>query len=236
MNPDVGSARPGPAGSIVHSRNAQIAAVVVAFAALAVLHAGNDGLWFGDAPLHAGSGFFWWDLLATTPGHPVDYAVRYFARYPIVQPTTYPPLFYLVEGAAFAVAGASPTVAKLLVLPCGMVIGVYTVLWGRRWIGEAAGWTGVFLAFVPGILTWSNAVMLNVPATALGLAAFYHFRRWLDTGAIRQAALGAALMAAVMLTYYPGAVVLGPMAALAAIRCTLFPYTTLFRSDRKSVV
>jgi hypothetical protein len=157
------------------ARPLQASAVIVAFLAIAALHVGNDGLWFGDAPIHAASGLFWWDLITTHPSSPVDFTVRYFARYPVIQPMTYPPLFHIVEGLAFAAVGPSPAVAKLLVLACGMVSGLYTMGWARRWIAPAAGWSGAALATVPGILTWSNAVMLNMPATALGLGMHLPF-------------------------------------------------------------
>ena len=202
----------------IRSRASQAAGVVLAFLVVAALHVGNDGLWFGDAPLHAGSGLFWWDLLTMRPANPAEFAIRYYARYPIVQPTTYPPLFYIAEGLAFASAGASPHVAKLLVLSFGILAGLYTMAWGRRWIGPVAGWAGAFLAFVPGMVIWSNAVMLNMPAMALGLGSLYHFRRWLDTAQRKQIVLAVCLGAAVLLTYYPGAIVLCVIAALGLLR------------------
>lgn len=192
--------------------------MTIAFLLVAALHLGNDGLWFGDAPIHAASGLFWWDLLAMRPANPLEFTVRYFARYPVVQPATYPPLFYLVEGAAFAAAGPSPYVAKLLVVASGIATGLYTMAWGRRWISPGAGWAGAFLAFVPGMVLWSNAVMLNMPATALGLGGIYHFRRWLDSAHRRQLLLAAGCTSAVLLTYYPGGVVLAVIGALAVLR------------------
>jgi len=192
----------------------QAAGVVLAFLLVASFHHENDGLWFqGDAPRHAANGLFWWDLLRATPVDPVDYAVRYYARYPVIAPATYPPLTYIVEGLAFAVFGPSPSVARYTILSFAMVAGIYTMAWARTWIGTLAGWTGVFLAFIPGIALWSNAVMLNVPATALGIASLYHFRRWLENGRTIQLVSTAAFVAAVLLTYYPGASVLSILTA-----------------------
>ena len=120
---------------------------------------------------------------------PVEFAIRYFARYPIVQPTTYPPLFYILEGLVFAIAGPSPHVAKLVVLLFAMAAGLYTMAWARRWIAPGAGWrrlSGVHT----GHRIWSNAVTLNMPATAaFGLASLYHFRRWLDAPETKQIVL-----------------------------------------------
>lgn len=204
---------------MLRSRAWQGGGVVLAFVLVAALHYENDGLWFPDAPLHAGNGLFWWDFLGSLPADPVDYAVRYYARYPIIKPAAYPPLFYLLEGLAFAIAGPSPHVAKLIVLAFGVAAGLYTIAWTRRWIGEGAGWTGAFLAFMPGVVVWSNAVMLNVPAMALGLASLYHFRRWIDAAGTRQLLLAAGLFTALVLTYYPG----------AAVVCVPIAWTLLFR-------
>ena len=60
-------------------------------------------------------------------------------------------------------------------------------------------------------MRYSNAVLLNVPATALALASLYHLRVWLDGGSRRQGIVAAALSLAAALTYYPAAIVV-PMA------------------------
>jgi hypothetical protein len=214
---------------LLHSRALQVSAVIVAFVAGAALNAANDGLWFGDAPVHAASGLFWWDLITMRPASPIEFAVRYFARYPVIQPTTYPPLLHVVEGLVFAIAGPSPYVARAIVLVTGIATGLYTMQWGRRWIAPPAGWAGAMLGFVPGILTWSNAVMLNMPATALGLASIYYIRRWLESARTKHLALSVGLMAAVLVTYYPGAVAFAVIAAFAISR------RRAIRVDRKLI-
>jgi hypothetical protein len=203
----------------VNSRGWQVTGVVLSFLLVAVLHRQSDGLWFqGDAPRHAVNGLFWWDLLRTLPRDPVDFAVRYYARYPVIAPATYPPFFYIFEGLAFAVFGPSPYTARFVVLLFAGMAGLYTMAWARRWIGPPAGWAGAFLALMPGIVMWSNTVMLNVPATALGLASLYHFRRWLETARLTSFVLTALFMTAVLLTYYPGASVLSILAAWGILR------------------
>jgi 4-amino-4-deoxy-L-arabinose transferase-like glycosyltransferase len=197
----------------------QIAGVVLAFLIVAALKNQSDGLWFqGDAPRHAMNGLFWWDLVNALPSDPVDYAVRYYARYPVIAPVTYPPLFYVLEGMAFAVFGPSPHAARLVVLLFAGMAGLYTMVWARRWIGPLAGWAGAFLAFTPGIVLWSNTVMLNIPATAFGLASLYYFRRWLETARIKLLLLAALLVAADLLTYYPSASVLSVLVVWALFR------------------
>ena len=202
---------------VLRSRDCQIAGVVLAFVAVAAMNRYADGLWFqGDAPRHAANGLFWWDLLIARPRHPLEYAVSYYARYPVIAPATYPPLFYLLEGLAFAVFSPTPYVARALILVFAVVAGLYTLAWSRRWIDPLAGWTGAFLAFTPGMVVWSNTIMLNVPATALGLALLYYFRRWLATPRTKPFVLACIAAAALLLTYYPGVTAFAIVFAWAA--------------------
>ena len=205
--------------SCLRSRGCQVAGVVLVFLLVAVLNRQSDGLWFqGDAPRHAVNGLFWWDFLKALPRHPTEYAISYYARYPVIAPVTYPPLFYVLEGLAFAVFGPSPYAARFVVLLFAGMAGLYTMAWARRWMGPLAGWAGTFLAFLPGIVLWSNTVMLNIPATALGLASLYHFRSWLETVRMKPLVLTALFVTAILLTYYPGAIVLSILAAWTLLR------------------
>ena len=96
----------------------QVLVVLLAVLYIGALHLGNDGLWpQGDAPRHATNGLFWWDYLASFPANPVEFTLRYYARYPAINPIGYSPVFYLLEGAAFSLMAVSPFVAKGLVSP-----------------------------------------------------------------------------------------------------------------------
>jgi hypothetical protein len=187
----------------------QTVGVAAATILIAAVHWANDGLWFqGDAPRHAANGFFFWDLLTSLPTNPLAFALSYYARYPVITPGAYPPLFYVVEGLAFWLVAPSPYVAKVLILACAALTGFYTMLWARRWIAPAAGWAGPCVIMLRGFVVYSNAVLLNVPSTALMLAALYHFHAWLDTARPRDRALFVWLTAGAILTYYPGGLVL----------------------------
>lgn len=201
----------GIAGA-AESLRLQCGAVLAAVALVASWHWGNDGLWFqGDAPRHAATGLFFWDLLTALPSDPLDYALRYYARYPVLVLGAYPPLFHVVEGLGYGLFGASPYVPRAIVLACVALTGLYAVAWGRRWLGPLAGWAGACTVLLPGYTRYGNAVLLNVPAAALGLAALYHLQVWLDEGTRRHRALFVGCATASVLTYYPGAMVL-PMA------------------------
>ena len=184
----------------------QVCLLFAAWGILCSLNWTNDGLWFqGDAPRHAINGLFWKDLLHEGWQQPDDYARRYYARYPTICPTAYPPVFYLVEAAGFSMFGPSPFVAKWLVLAFALFAGIYTLLWLRRWIEPAAGVVAGLLLLMPGIRDWSHAVMLNVPAMAFGVGALYHSRRGLelpyDGGSSRHLAIGVALATLGILTH-----------------------------------
>ena len=209
-------------GGWLRSSHIQTLATLLAFLLIAGLHASNDGLWFqGDAPRHAANGFFWWDLIGKQILNPMAFALSYYARYPVINPVTYPPLFYLLEGLAFHSISPSPVVAKCLVFSFGVLAGFYTLAWARRWMGAAAGWAGALLALTPGVVIWTNAVMLNIPAMALGMACLYHFRSSLESRSKKQFLAALIFAAAVVLTYYPGAIVV----------CVCFVWELLFRCN-----
>lgn len=199
----------------------QTLVVLAVWGYLIGLHWDNDGLWFqGDAPRHAMNGFFWVDYLRDFTPNAKDYALSYYARYPAVDPASRPPVFYLLEGAAYRLLGPSPYVAKGLVLVFSVVAALYLLAWLRQWISAEAGWAAAWLLLVPGMTTWSFAIMLNVPALALGLGALYHARRSLEVPVSRRRdfALAAVMTVLGILTYYPTGVVGVIFASWIAVR------------------
>ncbi len=190
----------------------QVLLVFIAWLFLCWLHWDNDGLWFPDAPGHAANGLFWKDYLLNLSFDPRGYALSYHARYPVIDPTKYPPLFYFLEAVFFGAFGPSPYIAKGLVLGFALMAALYTTAWCRRWIAEDAGWAGVLLVLLPGVVQWSHAIMLNVPALALSIGALYHLRRWLESPPTspvwRQLYVGAALAVLSILTYLTSCVLL----------------------------
>jgi hypothetical protein len=195
----------------------QIALVILTWIYIVALHWRNDGLWFqGDAPRHAANGLFWWDFLSRIPVNPFEFALTYYARYPVINPPMYPPVFYLLEGATFAVFGPSPFVAKALVLCFTLAVGLYMLAWLRRWMLPAAGWAAPLLILQPSVIGWSHAVMLNVPAMALTFAALYHGRRWLEAPASRQIYLTVTFTVLAVLTYVTSGLLVFVLLAWAA--------------------
>jgi hypothetical protein len=187
----------------------QVILVIAAWIYLCGLHWSNDGLWFsGDAAVNAANGLFWRDYLSGPSLDPKGFALAYYARYPAINLTTHPPAFHLLEAAMFTAFGASPYVAKGLVLGFALVASLYVTAWLRRWVAEEAGVAGALVPLLPGVVVWSHAVMLNVPALALALGTLYHSRRWLESPTRRNAILAGASGTAVVLTYYTAGVVM----------------------------
>lgn len=202
---------------ILTSKRAQIAGIVVATIATGAYQWGNDGLWFqGDAPRHVATGLFFLDWIRAFPANPLDFALSYYARYPIIVPLVYPPLFYLLEAALFSVLPPTPAVAKVLVLAFAAMAGLYTTAWARRRIAPIAGWSGSCLITLPAFVVYANTALLNVPAVALSLGSLYHLQEWLDSGSARQRRLFVLFTIAAMLTYFPAGIIL-PLAIVWSI-------------------
>ena len=192
----------------------QLGGAVLIWAYVVTLHFDNDGLWFyGDAPRNAANGIFWWDFLTRLPVNPLQFAVSYYARYPVINPTGWPPGFYMLEALAYQLFGISPFVAKALVLAFTLLGIAYLMLWLRRWVGSSAAWGALLFALQPGIIVWSHAVMLNLPSAILGMAALYHWRRWLEEPQGRHLYPAAFLCVAAILTYSQVAVLVVIMLA-----------------------
>jgi len=90
----------------------------------------------------------------------------------------HPPLLYLMAGAAFAVFGASPTVAHLLVLPFTVTALAATYLLGAQLFDRRAGAAAALLLGVtPLFMSMGNMLLPEMPLTALAVASFLALSR-----------------------------------------------------------
>lgn len=90
----------------------------------------------------------------------------------------HPPLLYLLAGAAFALFGATPTVAHLLILPFGVIAlvatyGLGATLFSRR-VGVAAA---LMMGCTPLFMTMGNMLLPEMPLTTLAVVALFAFAR-----------------------------------------------------------
>ncbi|HLQ67216.1 MAG TPA: glycosyltransferase family 39 protein [Candidatus Limnocylindrales bacterium] len=178
----------------------------------AILYHPSEPFYNGDEPRHVTTGIFVRDLIHDTPlRDPVAYAVRYYAQYPALGIPYFPPLFYVLEGAAMSLFGTSALVGRALVLiACFMACAYLFLLVLRSHGPRAALLAGLFLAIAPAPFTLSRYVMLEMPALAWSMAAIYYYTRYAETEK-RGDLIGAALAtAAAALTRFT-AVFLIPM-------------------------
>lgn len=141
-----------------------------------------------DETEHVNTGLYFASLLRDLPlRHPVQYTYSYYGHYPDLGLIHWPPLFYMVEGLTFRIAGAS-------VLSAHIVVALFALLALGLWFhflaelhGQLVATLGaLLLALIPLMLLFEKVVMLEVPAVALTIAAIYFWRKYLEQEQPRQ--------------------------------------------------
>src|SRR5258708_2578522 len=139
-----------------------------------------------DETVHAGAGFYVASFIHDLPWRdPVGYTYRYYAQYPSLGIVMYPPAFYVVEGVAFLTLGPSVVTARLTMLFFAL-FGLY--FWFKL-VSEledeyTAALSTVLLGFLPSVLQYEKAVMLDIPLMAFCLAASYFWILYLRRGSM----------------------------------------------------
>lgn len=140
---------------------------------------GGD-FWWPDESRHAMDGVFFLDLLKDRPIFNLyRYTEIYYAKYPALIFTWYPPFFAIAEAICYAMFGISVTTARLTVIFFAL-LGV--LLWYRliskMYNEELAFLSGLLFITTPVVVGWSRTVMLEVPTTAMVILCaycFYHY-------------------------------------------------------------
>ena len=174
-----------------------ILCLLLALAAVAVL--GRDisvgGFRFPDTSVHAMDGVLIHDWLAAGPRawlNPKEFALQQYAHHPSLGMVgVYPPGFAIFEALFFAIFGISIFTARLSVLAFGLaaIAGTYRLGW--RLGGRATGVLGAAaLLSIPGVVTWSRQVMLEMPTlavliwTAIAVEAYFRRPTWLKLSGV----------------------------------------------------
>jgi hypothetical protein len=140
-----------------------------------------------DETVHAATGLYVASFIHDLPWRdPVGYTYRYYAQYPSLGIVMYPPAFYIVEGIAFLILGPSVVTARLTMIFFAL-FGLY--FWFKL-VSEledeyTAAISTVLLAFLPSVLRYEKAVMLDIPLMAFCLAASYFWVLYLRRGSSR---------------------------------------------------
>ena len=165
----------------------------------------TGGFRYPDASRHAMDGVFVHDFVSDLPGsaaRPVDYALKYYARYPALGfGVYYPPFFALVEAVFFALFGISAWTARMTVVAFAVLAVVMLYKLIRAMAGPTAGMLGAALfGSLPLVVFWSRMVMLETPAIAMILTATYAFWRYVEHRRRRWAIWAGLLVVAAVMT------------------------------------
>jgi 4-amino-4-deoxy-L-arabinose transferase-like glycosyltransferase len=163
--------------------------LALAFAGWCLTGVGKPSLVDTDAARHAMNGVFLLDLVRSGGiAHPIQYAERYYSRYPAISIPYHPPLFPACEALLFWIFGVSPLVARMAVagsVALSAILFFRLVWYTSRSELAAFGSVTVFLA-APLSQRVASDVMLEFPAMAMVLAAvlclarFVTDTRWRD--------------------------------------------------------
>jgi hypothetical protein len=172
----------GPEG---RAATALAAACCLAATVLLYLTAPRSGdFWWSEAPRNALNGAFVLDLVRAHPlADPKGWAFAYYDRYPALTIFFYPPLFYVLLAAAYAVFGVSHAVAQGLESAFVLALGLGAFALARRFMSPTAA-LGAALALLgaPQVALWGRAVMLDVPALAFVVWSLWAALEFTRTG------------------------------------------------------
>ncbi|MGA3028819.1 MAG: glycosyltransferase family 39 protein [Bryobacteraceae bacterium] len=151
---------------------------------------------------------------------PLSFAKQYYDHYPFFAVGYWPPLYYILMGTWFLIAGVGRLQALLLVAAVASGCAWLICILVRRRAGQAAGFcAGLMFLTLPEVQLWFCAVMVDQMVLLFSLAAAVFAIRYFERPGWPAAAGFAAFAAATVLTKYSGLYVcLLPLAALLALR------------------
>ena len=161
----------------------------------------HGDIWWSDASRNALNGAFVLDFFREAPfHHPLEFAYDYYRQWPALTILFYPPLFYVVLAAVYAVLGVSE--ASALVAEFAFL---FLLAWGafrlsRHWLDPLPALAvALLLIGAPQLAFWGQQIMLDVPAYAFIVWAGEFLVRYVHTRS--KAALFAAVVATVAAVY-----------------------------------
>lgn len=133
--------------------------------------------WWTDEARHAMDGVFILDFIHDLPlHHPYNYAERYYARYPALGFTWYPPFFAIVEAIFFKILGISVFSARLTVVLFSILAVCFWYLFVKRiYDVKLAFFSSLLFVSNLQVVFWSRSVMLELPSMALIIITCFFF-------------------------------------------------------------
>jgi hypothetical protein len=172
----------------------------------------GDIAWY-DASGHALNGAFVLDFLRAMPlRHPMDFAIGYYRQWPALTIGFYPPVFYVSLAASYAIFGVSEAAALIPELAFLALLGWGAYHLSRHWLDPAPALAvALLLMGAPGVSSWGQQIMLDVPAYALLILAIDYQLCFMKRGSQRSlyAATSCAVLA--IATKYNAAFIVGVM-------------------------
>ncbi|MBI4707320.1 MAG: glycosyltransferase family 39 protein [Candidatus Omnitrophica bacterium] len=146
---------------------------------LLTVHGMNQGGFrCSDESRHAMDGVFIMDILKDAP-HITDlyrYTEIYFAKYPALAITWYPPFFAFVESIFFNIFGISEVIARLTVIFFALIAVIFLYLFLKKAFNEVVALLSCLLFITtPVVVFWARSVMLELPIMALVILSCYFF-------------------------------------------------------------
>ena len=142
----------------------------------------NGDFFWSDESRHAMDGVYFLDLIKDMPVfHLYQYTKQYYAKYPALGLTWYPPFFAMVEAIFYAIFGISTFAARFTVIFFAL-LGVFIwYVWIREiYNQEIAFYSGLLFVTTPLVVYWSHAVMLEIPTLAMIILSFYCFYKYFE--------------------------------------------------------
>ncbi len=213
----IDSARPAPSKG--HLRWA----VFALLAALAVVlgRADRDTPEFGrhpDEAAHFITGTLVHDWVkAGFPCPVVDYALRYYARYPKVALGHWPPVYYCVQGIWYTIFGVSRESATALTSTISVVFLVVLFECLRRRVAAPAAFLASLLVSGSFVFQYVNSVfMADMLVAVLSIGAIWCFSIYLDRGDLASV-LGFGVLSALAILTKQDAIVLAVVPPLSVL-------------------
>jgi len=180
----------------------------------------TEPFWNNDETRHVMTGILFHDALSDLPqSNPREYVERYYLQYPALGLLTWPPLFHVVEGIWMLAFGPSHDAARVLIGFCSAAacVFLFRLVNHTHDLFTAAVATLLF-GFAPLVFTYSQHVMLEMPALVGVLASLFYFTRYLDEERSRHLWLAALCFSLTALTRFDGILLLPLFAILLAAR------------------
>jgi 4-amino-4-deoxy-L-arabinose transferase-like glycosyltransferase len=178
---------------------------------ISILFAITLGMYFGlarrgdidwpDASRHALNGAFVLDFIEQLPWrHPIEFAYDYYRQWPALTILFYPPLFYGVLAAVYAVLGVSEASALLTELAFLFLLAWGAFCLSRHWLDPPPALAvALLLLGAPEVAFWGRQIMLDVPSYAFLVWAAEFLVRHLKSG--KRSTLFAAVICVVAAAY-----------------------------------